>query len=283
MTSSTVSPGPESRHRLRRRLARSRLARLVAFPERVRLVAKNDWPTIRSSATWLVRSREHTNFTYELTPRNIRYLEWFVASVTSRPVEEIREYFEELAGDTDLRRHIRERSLSGPRQGLSDPEARYGRRMGWYTFVRVLKPARVVETGTDKGLGSLVLAEALLRNGTGRLTTIDINPESGSLIGGRWDSVIDRELGDSQEILKAGSEPVGLFLHDSLHTHNYEYGEFCAVAPRLTDGGVVLSDNATETSALVDWAEERGYRFAFFQEQPRNHWYRGDGIGVAYR
>jgi len=60
-------------------------------------------------------------------------------------------------------------------------------------------------------------------------------------------------------------------------------GEFHAVEPLLTEGAMVLSDNATETSALMDWAEERGWRFAFFQEEPARHWYRGDGIGVAYR
>ena len=49
--------------------------------------------------------------------------------------------------------------------------------------MRATKPKIVVETGTEKGLGSLVLAEALIKNESGRLITIDMEPSSGLLIG----------------------------------------------------------------------------------------------------
>ena len=149
------------------------------------------------------------------------------------------------------------------------------------TTIRALRPEHVVETGTDKGLGSSVIAAALLRNGTGRLTTIDINLDSGYLIGGPYDGVIAREFGDSIAVLADG-DPVDFFIHDSLHTEAHERGELDALAPRLTRRSIVVSDNAHSTSALATWAEETGRRFLFFAERPKTDRDPGAGIGVAW-
>lgn len=79
---------------------------------------------------------------------------------------------------------------------------RYARRVGWYAFIRALKPEHVVETGVDKGLGTCVIAAALLRNAAedrpGRVTSIDINPEAGYLARQQpWSEVVDLVIGDS--------------------------------------------------------------------------------------
>lgn len=149
------------------------------------------------------------------------------------------------------------------------------------TLTRALQPDHIVETGTDKGLGSCVFAAALLRNGHGRLTTVDVNPDSGYLITGRYAGVVDRVMGDSIDVLRSGETPVDLFLHDSLHTFQHESGELAAVAPRLSPDALVLSDNAHESDALLVWAERSGRRFTFFREEPSGHWWPGDGIGAA--
>lgn len=266
----------------RRRVARTRLAPLAALPVRLSSVARHNAETVGRSARWLVRSREHTNYTYDLTPRNLEHLAWWVALVTDEPVGRARDWIAEANEDAELRAHVRETTARSSRRGLADTEVRFGRRLGWYALVRALRPERVIETGTDKGLGSVVIAAALLRNGTGRLSTLDLNPESGYLVTGRYADVIDRVIGDSVAVLEADREPVDLFLHDSLHTYEYESAELAAVKSRLTERAVVLSDNAHESEALAHWAEKRGRRFSFFAEQPAGHWYRGDGIGAAW-
>jgi predicted O-methyltransferase YrrM len=187
----------------------------------------------------------------------------------------------ELEHDDALLGHLRERLASNPRRGVNAREPHWGRRLGWYAIVRATRPETVVETGTALGLGSCVLAAALLRNGSGRLTTIDIEPETGYLIGGQWASVTDRRVGSSVEIL-ADVGPVDLFLHDSWHTYEFEASEFAAVEPHLSQDAVVLSDNSHDSAALPDWAERTGRRYLFFKEQPRDHWWPGDGIGVAW-
>lgn len=270
------------RLRIRRRLAASSLAPVVALPSRLAMVATHDFRVAAASIRWLFLSREHTNLTYELTTLNREHLAWFVASVTGAPVGDIRRYMAELQDDDQLRTHVRVRTSEAARKGIADPDARYARRLGWYAFVRATKPAHVVETGTDKGLGSCVLGAALLRNGGGRLTTIDYNPESGYLIAPPYDTVIDRVIGDSLHTLQGLEAPIDMFLHDSDHSLAYESAEFDAAKGSLATGALVLSDNAHATNALARWAEATGRTFLFFDERPAAHWYSGDGIGVAF-
>src|SRR5260370_40728446 len=89
-----------------------------------------------------------------------------------------------------------------------------------------------------------------------------------------------RRAGNSIGVLGALRD-VDVFLHDSLHTYDYETRELTAVEPNLhTDAGV-LSDNAHDSSALSDWAERSGRHYLFFKAQPLDHWWPGDGIGAA--
>jgi hypothetical protein len=181
----------------------------------------------------------------------------------------------------ELKAHIVQRTQQSPRRRLADPAFRIGRRAGWYALIRALQPDHVVETGTDKGLGSVVIAAALLANGRGRLTTIDINAESGYLISGRYSEVISRILSDSVEALRAMNFGVDMFIHDSEHSPEYEYLEYTTVASKLNLGSVVLSDNSHATDELANWARSTQRDFWYFQEFPKNHWSRGAGIGAA--
>lgn len=266
---------------LRRRIATSPLARGAAFPLRTKMVARYDARLIRRSMAWLIFNRETTNFTYDLQPLNRDQLAWFVSAVSGAEIAQVRTWMQELEDDRDLVRNVTLRLSSNPRWRISATEPHWARRLGWYALVRALQPDHVVETGTHLGLGSCAIAAALLRNGHGRLTTIDVNQEAGYLIAEPWAQVIDRRTGDSVEIL-AGLRDIDFFLHDSLHTYDHETRELLAVEPNLSDDAMVLSDNAHESSALADWSERSGRRFLFFAEQPLDHWWQGDGIGAAW-
>lgn len=267
--------------KIRRRLAASPVARGAALPLRTAAVARYDARVIGKSLSWLVRSRETTNYTYDLDSLNVDQLCWFVATITGAGIAQVRGWAEELESDSDLIEHLTRRLSSNPRRRICATAPHWARRFGWYAFVRATQPDLVVETGTHLGLGSCVLASALLRNGHGRLTTIDIDPEAGYLIGGPYASVIDRRTGSSVELL-AGIRDVDIFLHDSLHTYDYETLELKAVEPNLSPGAIVLSDNAHDSAALSDWAERTGRHYLFFREDPIDHWWPGDGIGAAW-
>src|SRR5690606_29184249 len=125
------------------------------------------------------------NYTYDLTPLNREHLAWFVSLLCDVPVSRVRYWFDEIEGDDALRTRIETATAASDRRGLADKQVRYGRRIGWYAIVRARRPRHVLETGVDKGLGTCVLAAALLRNAQeghpGRVTSVDINPEAGYL------------------------------------------------------------------------------------------------------
>jgi len=266
----------------------SRLAPVAIFPVRAARVLRHDAQVVGRSTRWLFTSREHHNYTYNLTALNREHLVWYLAAVTDLPAKDLRGYLDEIEGDDALRRHILSTTAQAGRRGLADRQVRYGRRIGWYALVRALKPKHVVETGIDKGLGSLVIASALLRNAAedapGRLTAMDINPEAGYLTkADPWASVIDVVIGDSIGSIAGLQTPIDLFLHDSDHAVEHERNEFRTAEPKLADNAVLASDNAAVTDVLPKHAESTGRKFLFFAEEPDRHWFPGDGIGLAWR
>ena len=235
---------------------------------------------------WLVRSKEDTNFTYDLSEANKLYLASFVSQVTGVGVPTVQDYIEELEADESLRSHIKRLVCASNLRRFTDEQARYGRRLGWYAFARAVKPRVVVETGVDKGLGSCVLAAALMRNAEegsrGIILATDIDPTAGYLFRRPYSEFGKILLGDSVASLQALSETIDLFIHDSLHSADYERKEYEAIKRKLSKNALVISDNAHVTTALWEFARSTGRRFLFFQEKPADHWYPGAGIGVAF-
>jgi predicted O-methyltransferase YrrM len=271
---------------LSRKVARSSLAPVAAFPLRAKDVLKHDARVLKISLSWLFGSREHHNYTYDLTMRNQEHLAWFLSFVTGAATSEIRQWLQEVERDDALRAVLAQGVANSERRGLADKTVRYGRRIGWYACVRALKPKHVVETGVDKGLGSCLIAAALRRNAeeghVGRLSALDINPDAGYLIQGEYRDVVDLVIGDSLKTIPALSVPVDFFIHDSWHSPEHEAAEFMLVEEKLAETAVLLTDNAAETDVLARIAEETGRRFLYFQEIPDRHWHPGDGTGIAW-
>lgn len=237
-------------------------------------------------ATTFRRPNELSNFTYDLTSRNLMELVHMIAVATGRPLGDIRAYTEEVRHDADLHN-----ALYGglKRRGCdSDVIANpFGRRIGWYAFARALKPSVIVETGVDRGHGSLILCAALLRNAQegspGRYYGTDINPDAGWLLDGKYAAVGRILYGDSIESLKALDEKVDMFINDSDHSAEYEFREYETVEPRLSPDALILGDNSHATDKLARYSEQKGRQFLFFKEEPLAHWYPGAGIGISFR
>lgn len=234
-------------------------------------------------AKWIVQSKEHTNYTYDLRPMNEEYLASLVSLVTGDSYEGILDYLNEIHADEGLREHIRVRTAASAFRAVSDEDARYGRRVGWYAFIRAMKPKIVVETGVDKGLGACVICRALQRNAEnghpGTYYGTDVNPDAGWLIG---DMIVGKILyGDSIESLKR-LDKIDLFINDSDHSADYEAREYETILSRLSPGGIILGDNAHCTNRLQRFSIANGRRFLFWEEKPAGHWYPGAGIGVSF-
>jgi hypothetical protein len=236
-------------------------------------------------STSFKRPNELSNFTYDITPRNLTELVHAIAIATGRPVGEIRAYVEEARNDVDLHNALyaglKRRGYDG--DAIVNP---FGRRVGWYAFVRALKPSVVVETGVDRGHGSLILCAALLRNAEerrpGHYYGTDINPDAGWLLCGKYAEVGKILYGDSIESLKALKETVGLFINDSDHSADYEFREYATIGPRLGANAVILGDNSHTNDKLARYSEQSSRHYLFFKEEPLAHWYPGGGIGISF-
>jgi hypothetical protein len=124
---------------------------MVVFPYRLRLIFRFQYESLKSSLSWLFGSKEFANFTYDLSPKNKSYLAWFIANVCRTTPQEVLKYFDELESNSELSDYIQNRLKIHRRGNEIDDQAFYGRRIGWYALVRVLKPLVIVETGTEKG------------------------------------------------------------------------------------------------------------------------------------
>lgn len=254
---------------------------------RLRIVLSYFSGPLREVALWLVRSKETTNWTYNLERTNTCYLAAFLAEITGASYGEMHAYIEEIESNEKLRTHITDTVTTSARSRISDREARYGRRVGWYALVRTLKPKSVVETGVDKGLGACVITAALLRNRAegypGDYYGTDINPSAGELLCGEYATCGRILYGDSIESLRNLDTIIDLFINDGDHSAEYEEREYQTIEGRLSNRAIIVGDNCHETDKLLTFALATDRRFLFFHERPERHWYRGGGIGVAFR
>jgi predicted O-methyltransferase YrrM len=235
---------------------------------------------LRQIFEWLLASSETSNFSFQLGAINTNYLASLVSVVTSFPVSVIKGYFSELIEDRVLEAHLK---------GLNRAEVDkgFGRRLGWYAFVRAKKPRLVIETGVDKGVGSCVLCAALMRNAgeqaPGRYLGTDINPHAGQFFRGPYAEFGEILYGDSLESLSRLNQPIDFFINDSDHSAEYERKEYDLLQNMFTHDAYILGDNAHTNDELFKFAERTGRRFLFCEEKPEGHWYPGAGVGVAFR
>lgn len=262
------------------RLRNSRYQALIFFPFRLSAGTQYLASKFIKFFAWLVKSGEHTNYTYRLTVRNTEHLIWFVSNLTGYSYAEIKSYFQELSNNSVFDEYLRMRQRDTKCRKYDSGIEKIGRRIAWYAIVRAVKPKVLVETGTDKGLGSLVLAEAVRKNGFGKVFTIDINPDSGQFLDDKYDDVLKRLIGDSLQRLLTIKD-IDVFIHDSNHSEKHESNELNLILDRLAKSAIVLTDNAHASDALSEWCRENEFAFSYFHEMPLDHWYSGASLAAT--
>ena len=271
---------------LKRYVKNTPIRRYYFLPHRLKFALRSQSTPVKEIFKWLVNSNETSNFTYELTDLNRKYLCAFIAVVANTTADTVESYISEIENDSQFNSLIKNKTLSSADKYVSDSEVKLGRRLGWYALARIKKPKLIVETGVDKGLGSCVLTAALLQNAKegapGKYLGTDINPDAGFLLGEPYNTYGKILYGDSIESLKKINEPIDFFINDSDHSIEYEYQEYQAIRGKLTKDATIIGDNSHLSDKLMRFAKETDRKFLFFQETPKNHWYRGAGIGAAF-
>ena len=235
---------------------------------------KGPW---RQIPIWLFKSRERTNFTYDYTELGNTAAIEFVSLVTRVEPARIADFANELTADIELKQWLSERVALSPYRYSADTEIRFGRRFLYYLFVRALKPRVVVEAGTDKGLGTCLIASALQRNRaegvTGHVYALDLRENGGFLLGDRFADVATLRIGDSVAFLNAFERTIDFFIHDTTSEPQHEKLQYKALEAKLAPGAITTS--AWFTDEFVRFSRRNGRSFLLFPEIPQNHWYPG--------
>ena len=136
-------------------------------------------------------------------------------------------------------------------KGWNDGDAGFVRAI--WCLVRHLKPRNVIETGVAHGVTSRFILEALEKNGSGHLWSIDRPPmepewkkEIGIAVGNSFQQRWSYILGSSRRRLPGLISRIGeidLFVHDSLHSERNVRFEMDRAWANLRPGGAIVVDD----------------------------------------
>lgn len=131
-----------------------------------------------------------------------------------------------------------------------------------YKIIRTLKPEVVVETGVANGHTSYFITSALLKNGTGRLTSVDITDRVGGVLEederSVWDlKVLDhsRVRGHFRDIVQSLTA-IDVFIHDSDHGYEWQKFELETASRHMSSDGVIACDDADHSYAFLDFCKK---------------------------
>lgn len=269
-----------------RPLKRLRIYRLLDVLRRALYLWRFHSQRIMLALRWIFLEPEDTNFTYDIEPLSRTYLASAISLATGSTTEAVLTLFAEAEQDIELRQVIREATETSRYRHLARAEPLFGRRLAWYAIARIVRPRVIIETGVDKGLGSILLCAALRRNAAigspGHYYGTDLNPEAGWLLSGPYAEFGTILYGDSLESLRAFAEPIDVFINDSDHSMAYEAAEYELVAAKLSKHAIIIGDNSHASDNLARFAEATGRAFLFISERSKGHWYPGAGVGLCF-
>ena len=235
---------------------------------------------------WSIRSKEDTNYTYEITETNIVYLALTISVVVNKPYKVISAYINEVIENDELKNHVINSIKKSKFKHIADFRCEFGRRLGWYAIARAIKPKVVIETWIDKWLWWVLLCEAISKNTNEwykwKYYWTDINPDAGYLISGKYKKYWEILYGDSIESLNKLNVKIDLFINDSDYSQDYEYDEYLAIKDKLTKKAIVLWDNSECSDKLSKFSIKYNRKFIYFDEQAKNHWTKWAGIGISF-
>jgi len=241
-------------------------------------------PKLKLIKKWQFLKTETSNFYYELEKQNEFDLASLLSLITKTSFSEILSIFDELKNNDDLRTFISNNWSSNSKK--KDSIVGFGRRLGWYTLIRILKPKIVIETGVSDGIGSLVITAALIKNADegilGKYYGTELDTNAGWMFREPYSNFGEIIFGDSIDSLENFNEQIDMFINDSDHSAEYEYREYQSIKNKLSQNSFILGDNCHATDSLRNFSNRNGRDFVFFKELPRDHWYPGAGIGISF-
>lgn len=154
-----------------------------------------------------------------------------------------------------------------------------------YFLCRLIKPKNIVETGVAYGISSLYILNALEKNNSGKLYSIDsiFRPwQTTQMIGAaipdnlkiRWSLSIGKSTEKLDKVFKEAIE-TDIFIHDSLHTYQNMMFEFNLAAKKIKKNGLIISDDVIGNDSFYDFSKEFNLKNTLIKVD------EGSGLGIV--
>jgi predicted O-methyltransferase YrrM len=151
-----------------------------------------------------------------------------------------------------------------------------------FSFVRTLRPERVLELGTCVGTSAAYQTAALELNDAGRITTLEADPARIAVARGLLDglglnrvSIAEGRFRDTLSDVLDRSRAIDMVFIDGHHEEDATVEYFDAIATSLRDGAVVVSDD-------VDWSDGMARAWRRISQHDRfDAVLTVDGLGVG--
>ena len=137
--------------------------------------------------------------------------------------------------------------------------------------VEKAKPSLIVECGTAIGYSGLWILRVLKSLGSGRLITVEINPDSAQRARENFKNagvadLVDSRIGDASEILKTIQEPVDFLFLDN-NKDGY-YACFKAIESQLTNPATLVADNVGRADQMAEYLDHVRSNY-----ESETHWF----------
>ena len=187
------------------------------------------------------------------------------------PDDEIHKYFQEFQTLLQqLENRMRDTVKLYPRDYGSETESA----KVVYFLVRAKKMNSVVETGVANGISTFFILNAMILNGFGKLTSIDISHNVANFLNdnerkywqlrvleGKWRKTFCNFI-EQVPIIDA-------FIHDSDHSYPWQLLEYDTALSNLNSKGYILSDDVDCSFAFIDEFSKRSDRASILVQKSR--------------
>jgi len=127
-----------------------------------------------------------------------------------------------------------------------------------YMLTLYTKPQIFLETGVANGTSSFFILSALKKNSFGKLISVDIKKDVGTIVPkslkSNWDlKILERNLRNSFENLVLSIPKIDIFLHDSDHSYSWQSFEYNIAFNKIDKNGLLISDDIDNSCAFIDF------------------------------
>ena len=251
--------------------------------------AARQWVVVKTTIAdyfkLLSQSNEVTNFTYHLTPLNLKHLAAFIAQSINVEYEMALKYITECMTDETMQAEFKNVVEKATQNYRLDTTFKIGRRVGWYAIIRLTKPTVVVESGVEAGIGAFVITQALMKNQNegheGHYYGLDLSQNMGELIPDAAKTRSTLIVGDSIETLRQFNKPIDIFISDSNHTVDFETKELETVNALLKEKSIVVTDNSHQTDVHLNFALKNKRSYFYWHEVPISRFFQVGAAGIG--